>query len=411
MGDPQDDTLDTLAAAFVDQVRNGGRLTIDEFASQHPQYEADIRELFPVLLAIERAAAEPSMSAASSPPVNSSMPERLGAYRIVAQIGRGGMGVVYEAWHETLGRRVALKVLPSAIADDSRALERFRREAQAAAHLQHPHIVPVFEVGADQGLHFYTMQFVEGESLEEVLGKLGNSHTEYSSSNRSAVLPDGSHVSSSSHADPGYWKAVARIGSQVAEALEHAHTHGVIHRDVKPPNIMLDNQGSAWVTDFGLAKIEGANLTQTGSVLGTLRYMAPEQLRGWADPRSDVYGLGLTLYELLTLCPAFPSSDRGELTRQIAHDEPPAPRKATPGIPRDLETIVLKAIEKEPGRRYQTTADMAEDLLRFVEVRPIRAGEPQRSDVWPDGLVAARFWLRHLPQPQYYFCSCPWVRS
>src|SRR5207248_6909919 len=163
-----------------------------------------------------------------------------------------------------------------------------------------------------------------------------------------------------------YYRSVARMGVQVAAALDYAHRQGVLHRDIKPSNLLLDARGTVWVTDFGLAKAEGADeLTRTGDIVGTLRYMAPERMGGWSDPRSDVYGLGITLYELLTLRPAFEESYRPGLIEQVAHEDPPRPRKVDRSIPRDLETIVLKAVDKEPGRRYQTAAELAADLGRF----------------------------------------------
>jgi hypothetical protein len=187
-------------------------------------------------------------------------------------------------------------------------------------------------------------------------------------------------------ADPhAYFREVARAGQQVAEALACAHAHGVLHRDVKPGNLLVDDAGRVWVTDFGVAKIEGEDLTRTGAILGTLRYMAPEQARGTSDARSDVYGLGVTLYELLALEPAFDARDHVQLLEQVARQEPRRPRDLDPRVPRDLETIVLKAMNKDPARRYPTAADMADDLRRFLEDRPIRArpaGAAERLAKW-----------------------------
>ena len=191
---------------------------------------------------------------------------------------------------------------------------------------------------------------------------------------------------------------MAQVGIQVAEALAYAHREGVIHRDIKPSNLLLDPESRVWITDFGLAKTEGDALTHTGDIIGTLRYMAPERFRGWSDPRSDVYSLGLTLYEMLLLRPAFESADRLKLIHQVTHDDPVPPRKVDPKIPRDLETIVLKAIDKEPSRRYPSAAELAADLRRFLDDRPIRArrsGLPERAWRWGRrnpvvaGLVAA----------------------
>ena len=203
----------------------------------------------------------------------------------------------------------------------------------------------------------------------------------------SAVMPGGAQISSfeSSASPQPYFRSVAQIGRQAAEALAYAHARGVVHRDVKPANILLDTSGVVWITDFGLAKAEESGLTSTGDVLGTLRYMAPERLRGEGDARADVYALGLTLYELLTLRPAFDSADRLRLMEQIKEHDPPRPRAVDSRITRNLETVVQKAIEKDPNRRYQAAAEMGEDLRRFLDGEPIRArpvGELERAWKW-----------------------------
>jgi WD40 repeat protein len=187
------------------------------------------------------------------------------------------------------------------------------------------------------------------------------------------VLPGQSGRSAAEAGRHHYHRSVAQVGIQVAEALDYAHREGVIHRDIKPSNLLLDAASRVWIADFGLAKTDGEALTQTGDVVGTLRYMAPERFRGWSDPRSDIYSLGLTLYEMLILRPAFEAADRLELIRRVTHDEPIRPRKLDTRIPRDLETIVLKAIDKEPSRRYPTAGELATDLRRFEEDRPVAA--------------------------------------
>ena len=200
---------------------------------------------------------------------------------------------------------------------------------------------------------------------------------ETGSNGSAAVLPPpAASISSvlSQSTESGYFRAVARLGIQVAQALAHAHGQGVLHRDIKPSNLLLDVDGHVWVTDFGLAKLEGSDgPTQTGDIVGTLRYMAPEQFEGWSDRRSDLYGLGITLYELLTLQPAFEAGSRAKLIDQVIHDPPPAARKHDPRVPRDLETIVMKTIAKEPGERYATAEALAADLENFLADRPIVA--------------------------------------
>ncbi|HEY2154852.1 MAG TPA: serine/threonine-protein kinase, partial [Isosphaeraceae bacterium] len=179
---------------------------------------------------------------------------------------------------------------------------------------------------------------------------------------------------------PVFFRSVAQIGRQAAQGLAHAHARGIVHRDVKPSNLLLDTAGVVWITDFGLAKADEDGLTATGDILGTLRYMAPERFRGQGDARADIYGLGMTLYELLTLRPAYDSSDRMKLIEQIKAQEPPRPRSIDTRIPRDLETIILKAIYKAPEGRYATAEAMAEDLRRFLADEPIKARQISTSE-------------------------------
>jgi serine/threonine protein kinase/tetratricopeptide (TPR) repeat protein len=348
-------------------------------------------------------------------------PARLGDFRLLREIGRGGMGVVYEAEQVSLGRRVALKVLPSAASLDRRRRERFQVEAHAAALLHHEHIVPIFGVWCEEGIHYFAMQLIDGPSLAEVIrglrpsspggGRLPSTVSAPGGPDPSGdpdgddslamhVGPEpsaGSHPggSSGSGSSPSAWsrqhcRTSARFGLQACEALEHAHAVGVIHRDIKPSNLLVDGRGHLWVMDFGLARTlqEDLGLTRTGDLVGTLRYMSPEQVRGDGaaiDPRADVYALGVTLYELLTLRPAFDVRDRQELIRRILEDEPVAPRRINASIPRDLETIVLKAMAKEPSARYGSARELGDDLRRFLDDQPIRARRPgllERTARW-----------------------------
>ncbi|QEH32311.1 Serine/threonine-protein kinase PrkC [Aquisphaera giovannonii] len=283
-------------------------------------------------------------------------PDALGDFSIVRVIGRGGMGVVYEAVQRSLGRRVALKILPAA-PDDPRKLQRFRVEAMAAACLRHPHIVPVYLTGSEGDCHFYAMQLIEGRTLAAV----------------AASRPP--------------HREAAELGRQAALALQYAHEQGVVHRDVKPSNLLVDESGWLWVGDFGLARMAGqSDLTQSGAILGTLRYMSPEQAAGArsvVDHRTDVYSLGATLYELIAGRPVFEADgdSRLGLLRQVADGQPRRPRLIDPSVPRDLETIVLKALSKDPAGRYATAGEMAEDLGRFLEGRPILARPPGPLDL------------------------------
>jgi serine/threonine protein kinase len=318
----------------------------------------------------------------------------LGDFHIIREIGRGGMGVVYEAEQVSLGRRVALKVLPCVSTLDTGQLERFQNEARAAAHLHHTNIVPVFATGCERGIHYFAMQLIEGQTLAALIRELRQQigRDPAPAGGRSAPPSELARRWLSEEAiaqrrfleAPGFFRAVARLGVQAAEALEHAHQLGVVHRDVKPGNLLLEGEPGVsssrvrlWVSDFGLAHCRSqAGLTRTGDLAGTLRYMSPEQVlarRGAIDHRTDVYSLGVTLYELLTLEPVFPGRDRQELLRQIAFEEPTPLWRLNRAIPTELETIVRKAMAKDPRDRHATAQELADDLERFVKEEPMQA--------------------------------------
>jgi WD40 repeat protein/serine/threonine protein kinase len=315
----------------------------------------------------------------------------LGDFRILREVGRGGMGIVYEAEQVSLGRRVALKVLPLAALLDPRQLQRFQNEARAAASLEHPHIVPVYGIGCERSVHYYAMKFIDGQSLAALIhAQRQISEPRPSGSGDGSPLPDGRGSNSTAPVaalstqrparDAAAFRQIAEWGIQAAEALEHAHALGIVHRDVKPANLMLDGAGKVWITDFGLARIAAdAGLTASGDLVGTLRYMSPEQAlgrHGFVDHRTDVYSLGATLYELLTLRPALDGKDRQELLRQLTFEEPQQPRRLNRAIPPELEIILLKALAKIPAERYATAQELADDLRRYLEHRPIRARRP-----------------------------------
>lgn len=327
----------------------------------------------------------------------------LGDFQILREVGRGGMGVVYEAVQLSLGRRVALKVLPFAAALNAKQLQRFRTEAQAAAQLHHTNIVPVHAVGCERGVHFYAMQLINGRTLDSVIRELrgdgsgsdsGEPPTVEFQAGSTATASPSTRAASWSRSDRESHRHAARIAIQVAEALEYAHEAGVVHRDIKPANLLLDSKGTVWVTDFGLAQVSAeAGLTQTGDVVGTLRYMSPEQAGGrrvLVDHRTDVYSLGATLYELLTHEPIFASKDRQTLLHQILHEDPRPPRQIDRTIPVELETIVLKALAKYPAERYTSAGELAADLRRFLDEQPILARRPSLID-------RARKWMRRHP--------------
>ncbi|CAN5638822.1 serine/threonine-protein kinase [soil metagenome] len=386
-----DDTDPRVFAAvqeYMVELEAGRRPNRQEFLARFPQIRDDLSVCLQGLAFLNSAAAE--IHADSSGPSHdqqrtfdaelaSSKP--LGDFKLLGEIGRGGMGVVYEAIQLSLGRRVAVKVLPLAGALDNRQLQRFRNEAQAAAQLHHTNIVPVYAVGCERSVHFYAMQLIDGQSLADVIRLLR------STVDRSAA-PANERVESLSSLrttkPAAYFRSVAQLAIQACEGLEYAHQLGVVHRDIKPANLLLDARGTLWVTDFGLAHVYAdSGLTQTGDVLGTLRYMSPEQASGRAivlDQRADIYSLGVTLYELLTLERAIPGESREELLNQISSVDPPAMRSISNTIPVDLETIVGKAISKDPAERYSTARALASDLQRFLSNEPIHARPPSVVD-------------------------------
>ncbi len=531
-------SFEELADKFVNDYREGLTPSVEELADTYPEFAEDIRELFPTLLLLEKGGKKeslPHLSGSGSKGPDPDCPEKIDDYRIIRELGRGGMGIVYQANDESLDRLVALKILRSFENDENQAIQRFQREAKMAAAMHHTNIVPVFDSGVYNGKFYYVMQLIEGISIEQLISKylvekftgsqskagpcfemsrpnetnasffqreniskdgtVAPFHSPFDfdgkiSANTDSpfnrILPknsaspelkarlqdDGGQKKNSSgndqnisaadqgedfltpggmngsfasdqeagssetkqknksmlasekksgtdptsprfdknkqnpfykkvdvvafltelnndkpfHMDSfGDWsEAVCRVGIQVCQALEYAHRHHVLHRDIKPSNLLLDEQGIIWITDFGLAKpMEENDLTQTGQLVGTLRYMSPEGLDGEYYPQSDIYSLGLTLYEMLTLTPAFGETNYSKLIGQVSESSMVSPRKINPVIPRDLETIILKATEREPKKRYQTASEFADDLHRFLEERPIRARRVSSAEmVW-----------------------------
>jgi serine/threonine protein kinase/tetratricopeptide (TPR) repeat protein len=399
---------------YLAAVEAGGQPDRTEFLKRYPQIAAPLAVCLEGLQLVQDAAPQLRTGGEDLLPDGSAVvaPGHLGDFRLVREVGRGGMGIVYEAEQRSLGRRMALKVLPLAATLDPRRLQRFKNEAQAAAHLNHPHIVAVHSVGCERGVHYYAMQFIDGQSLAAVIAELrrhaGPPRQQPAPATDSEATASGLPAAASTEAtaraglstersvtSAAFFRTVAELGVQAAEALEHAHSEGVIHRDIKPANLLLDAQGKLWVTDFGLAHCQStASLTLTGDLVGTLRYMSPEQAlakRVVIDHRTDLYSLGATLYELLTLEPVLAGSDRQELLRQIAFEEPRPPRRLNRAIPVELETIVHKALEKNPADRYATAQEMADDLRRFLNDEPIRARRP------PLGLRLRKWCRRRRP--------------
>jgi serine/threonine protein kinase len=392
-----EDRLVAIIEELTTRLQAGERVDIEPYIRAHPEHAVRLRNLVPALGVLAELGQAPLPEPAPETTSPALLGE-LGDYRILREVGRGGMGIVYEAEQISLGRRVALKVLPFAATLDAKQLQRFKNEARAAAGLHHTNIVPVYAVGCERGVHYYAMQFIEGQTLAAFIEQLRRgpvATAPYAPAPESAAVtadtpgPAAARSTETSGRDPAYFRTVGQLGIQAAEALEHAHQLGVIHRDIKPGNLLVDERRSLWVTDFGLAHCQSqAGLTMTGDLVGTLRYMSPEQAlakRVVVDHRTDVYSLGATLYELLTLEPAFPGRDRQELLRQIAFEEPQPPRRLNKAIPAELETIVLKALEKNPNDRYASARELADDLRRYLEDKPIRARPPtvrQRLMKW-----------------------------
>lgn len=408
--DDDDEVMGKILDELADRIRQGQSIDLREFEQAHPQRADQIRQLLPTIQALLKL--ERPLDAA---PDQGPFPEVLGDFRLVRELGRGGMGVVYEAEQLSMNRKVALKILPFAPLLDERRLMRFKNEVRAAANLDHPHIVSIYSVGEGRGVHYYAMQLIRGQSLAVVINHLRNSTTPIGTHSISdavseATLPhntgilDDSDSSSlsltvaglSSNMNRGdssptvvmrrsdFYRDVARLGLQAALALQHAHVRGIVHRDIKPGNLLVNDQGELWITDFGVARIEeDAGLTMTGDLLGTMRYMAPEQAAGdkeIIDQRADIYSLGITLYELVALQPAFEESDHRKLLNQVIHTDPKSLSSLDSRIPTDLATIIHKAIEKHPTDRYDSSEALASDLQSFLEHKPILAKPPTWFD-------------------------------
>lgn len=435
-----DGELGEIVDELLSKMTRGEHVDIEQYAAKYPDHADVLRHALPALRSLANSRFD-SDSASEEDPLGdedgSELNRTLGDFRIVRELGRGGMGVVYEAEQISMGRKVALKVLPFASLVRGNAIQRFQNEVRAAASLNHPHIVPVYSVGEERGVHYFAMQLIRGQSFAEVLAELvklrhngatldqnsigsvlskqeseaepvefeptteflieeltnspQRSSTEETvavQSHRAETVKSRSVVAKSSH-DRQFYRTIASLTADAADALDHAHQNGVIHRDIKPGNLMLDADAKLFVADFGLARIEtDTAMTMSGDLIGTLRYMSPEQAlakRIVIDHRTDIYSLGMTLYEMLILRPAFQTPDRHELLKQIAFEEPTKPRQVDRSIPVELETIVLKSIEKNPEDRYATAADMADDLRAFLNDKPIQAKPPtlvQRAAKW-----------------------------
>lgn len=345
------DPIEVLATDFMERQRRGESPTVEEYAQRHPDLEDQILSLFPLITVVESSKAGDRHASDGRASLAGHRFEKLGDFQLIRELGRGGMGIVYEAEQLSLRRTVAVKVLPPQAVLAADNIRRFQHEAQTAARLHHPNIVPVFGVGECEGIHFLVMQRIDGEALDDYL-------REAAKSGKPAFQP----------------RQVAAIGVQVARALAFAHQEQVLHRDIKPGNLLIGQDQQVWVADFGLARVVGDSVTTSTWLSGSLRYMAPERFQGQCDARSDVYSLGVTLLELLTERPAFPEREPAELMKRITEGAIDAALKGlAPSLPRDLRMIVCKAACADVRTRYSTAAELADDLQRYLDGQPVRA--------------------------------------
>lgn len=405
--------FELLASQFVEELRQGGRPSIERFARRFPPHAARIREVFPVLAMLEHARLNRESRA-----LRRNMPgafpfTRLGQCELLEEIGRGGMGVVFRARDLESGHIVALKVLPWPVSLAAAWVSRFEQEASLSGQLQHPHIIPVFRWGQDNGYCFFVMQLIHGAGLDRIIQSLGTSAEAVSvekliptsqqrslNTTQQELRPPGTgryrHVNAlesppqSLLLTPTSFMEFARIGIQAAQALRAAHAAGICHNDIKPANLLLDAAGHVWVGDFGLsqqlqaepaAAVSRPHPRPRGASLGgggTLRYMAPERFSGIQSVAADVYALGATLYELCLQCAPFSDEDPESLRAQILSQPPLMPRDLFREFPRGLETIILNCLQKDPQDRCCTADMLLQDLLRFTHGQRIRSTRRSR---------------------------------
>jgi serine/threonine protein kinase len=419
----EDPRLEELSYELTELVEKFQGFNLESFVEKHPLYADELRRLYPAIRAMVNLAGEQGETPTELGMHKEGVAVCLGDYRLVRQVGQGGMGVVFEAEQMSLFRTVAVKILPFASLWPESVLARFANEVRMAASLEHPNIVPIYGVGCERGVNFYAMKLIDGCSLADVIRRREsfasssqpsakeNLQLDAGTTKSLELLPtqaisqttpyagQDSSVPNSTNAQPStsdaaridavvtevignddWHRAAAKLALSAAEALAYAHERGVIHRDIKPSNLLLDSQGKLFVADFGLARGEtDINLTRTGELLGTPRYMSPEQAagrQGAIDTRTDIYALGATLYELITLQPVIRAVHRAEALRELQDLQVIPPRQHDAHIPQPLEQIVLKCLQPDPRDRYRSANDLADDLRRFLDGRAVVAGSP-----------------------------------
>jgi WD40 repeat protein/tRNA A-37 threonylcarbamoyl transferase component Bud32 len=378
---PSSQRVDAIIAAYIEAVEAGQAPDRQELLARHPELAAELAAFFADHDKVQqmaeplRADVEPkTLPPRETVPSPGAVLRYFGDYELLDEIARGGMGVVYRARQVSLNRVVALKMILAGQLASEADVQRFRTEAENAANLDHPNIVPIYEVGEHDGQHYFSMKLVDGDNLAQVISRKGAKAQSSEEAGTSSLRS---------------WRLCVKLLEKVARAVHYAHQRGILHRDLKPGNILLDTQGQPHITDFGLARrIEGgAGLTQSGAIVGTPSYMPPEQARAEKGLTTavDVYALGAILYELLTDRPPFQATTPLDTVLQVLEQEPVPPRWVQPQIPTDLETICLKCLQKEPSKRYATAADLADDLGRFLAGEPIAArpvGRLERVSKW-----------------------------
>lgn len=365
--------VEILASQFVDEIRSGGSPTVEDYANTYRKLADEIRDLFPAILAMEQLKSEEEATALRDQVRGEFNIKELGGCRIVREVGRGGMGVVFQAIEHKSRRAVAIKLLPWPSDAVPRWRKRFQDEARLSAKLQHKNIVPIYDSGEQDGYCYLMMRLINGVSLDQVITALSNSGVanfdELRAKQQNRTVDS---LPKTSKTEPliiqqNEWRHFAKIALETTLALQHAHEAGTLHNDIKPGNLLIDISGKTWVTDFGLAHaLEADAVDDEGRVTGTLRYMAPERFAGKTDARTDVYSLGATLYELLTLQPMFDADSNKALMEKVVTRSPMRPCDIESTIPRELEAIVLKAIARNPNERYQTAAEMSVDLSQYL---------------------------------------------
>lgn len=364
-----EERLDTIVSEYVLTVRDGSAPDVESIYAAHPDLAEQLRELLPLVARLERwGTAKEVECVRQSLPIHFPL-EELGEYRLIRELGRGGMGVVFHAEHRFSSRAVALKLLPFRLgADLSQRQAQFRLEADAIAKLRHPHIVPIYSFGEEAGFFYYVMQLIDGVTLAEVIQRLRESDEPFGRTFRSSARPALMSWSGTNFAvRRDSWKAFAKVGVQVAEALAHAHSVGLLHNDIKPGNIMLDAHGRVVVTDFsGSGLMEDFAQNEHTQGLGTLRYMAPERFQRQADVRSDIYSLGITLYELMTQAMAIPGQSASQMISAIREGRVLPPRWHAPYLPIELVRILGKAIHSDPEHRHASAVQLRDDLTAFL---------------------------------------------